>query len=203
MELTTEQLSELMRPMADTYGLAHRGLPSVETIGSGEIPRPLRQLLEHEDDMTPTLERFHGRKIILKVLQRRLNGSSLLRQVVLVLEDDETPVEFGAIRIYLDRFDEAARREIQHCRRPLGSILEDYHVRHVNRPSAFLKVEPDELIKGAMGLEGGAPLYGRCNTILDMDGEPMAEIVELLPPVNDEEDGRGGEGDGDGDGEGE
>ncbi len=192
MELTTEQLGELMRPMADTYGLAHRGLPSIETIGPGDIPRPLRKLLEHENDMTPTLEDFHGRKIILKVLQRRLNGSSLLRQVVLVLGENETPVEFGAIRIYLDRFDESAKREIQHCRRPLGSILEEYHVRHVNRPSAFLRVEPDALIRDALGLEGGVPLYGRCNTILDMNGEPMAEIVELLPPVNDE--GGGGEG---------
>ena len=43
--------------------------------------RPCRQLLVHENDMTPTLEAFHAERIHLSVLARRLEGDAYARQV--------------------------------------------------------------------------------------------------------------------------
>ena len=99
-------------------------------------------------------------------------------------DDVDERVEFGAIKIFLNLFPAAARADILAERLPLGSILAKYRIEHTSRPKCFLRIESDELMNRALGLNGNpVVLYGRRNTLSTPEGHPLAEIVEILPPA--------------------
>lgn len=169
-------------PLDEFYAQASLPLPPIEAIAGDAVPEPYHSLLVHERDMTPTLEQFHGDAIHIRVLRSEERGEFYFREVVLVLDRGEKPVEFGAIKISLALFPPAARRLILEEREPLGSILKTCSVAHSSRPKAFLRVESDAFINSALKLAGRHTLYGRRNTLTDPGGRPLAEIVEILPP---------------------
>ena len=88
-------------PLDDFYTQAGLPLPSIEAVPGDEVPEPYKSLLVHQDDMTPTLAKFHGDTIHLRVLRRQQRDDFYFREVVLVTDKDEKPVEFGAIKIPL------------------------------------------------------------------------------------------------------
>ena len=155
----------------------------MQTIGCLRVPQPFRDLLVHENDMTPTLEAFHGRRISLHVLERHQQESRLLRQVVLKLEGDETPVEFGAIRINLTLFKTQALQLILEGQVPLGTILREQNILHTSGPKEFFSVLSDAVVNRALQLTGTYQLFGRRNVIRDSQGRPVAEMTEILPPA--------------------
>lgn len=157
--------------------------PSIRIIDPGLIPDPQRHLLVHDSDMTTTLERFHGGLIELQVLRCWWSEMALLRQVVLLLSDTHRPVEFGAIRIDLSSIPDKPRQVILENRIPFGAILKRYLIDHESHPAAFLAVEPDDLMMEALQMKEHAVLYGRCNTLLSPHGRMLAEVVEILPPM--------------------
>ena len=48
---------------------------------------------------------------------------------------------------------------------------------------AYLRIASDRTIDNLMNLRGAHILYGRRNTLSNPAGEPLAEIVEILPPT--------------------
>jgi len=101
--------------------------------------------------------------------------------VLLILDEDERPVEFGAIKINLDLFGSAPCKLIRENRLPLGQILKDFSISHTSRPKAYLKLKSDEFINQALNVSGSQTLYGRRNTLSDLRQRPLAEVVEILP----------------------
>ncbi len=168
-------------PLSEFYFRAKLPLPRIEAIPGDAVPEPYRALLVHDNDMTTTLEAFHQSRIHLELLSRDRRGGYYFREVVLRLDHDEKPVEFGAIKIYLGMFPEEAQELIQLEQVPLGRILKDCEVRHQTAAKHFLRVEPDEVITRALELERPVPLYGRKAVISDLSGRPLSEIVEILP----------------------
>jgi chorismate-pyruvate lyase len=169
-------------PLSEFYLEAEQPLPAIELIGADAVPEPYKSLLVHERDMTSTLEEFHGAGVRLYPLRTFTRGDAYFREVVLRLEGNGRPVEFGAIKIHLAGFSPTARRLILGAYRPLGRILKDCEVPYLSRPKTFLRVTSDGLINRALGLDGPHRLYGRRNTLSDPAGRPLAEIVEILPP---------------------
>src|ERR1700716_747323 len=102
----------------------------------------------------------------------------LSRAVILVLEGDERPVVFGAIKIYLERFPIDARRLVAEMKQPLGMILQTQGIAHTSRPEAYLQVTADATINRALGLTGSHLLYGRRNVLWNDSQEPLARVVE-------------------------
>jgi chorismate-pyruvate lyase len=174
-------LSQLVSPLAQFYEASGEILPPFTLIEGQTVPEPYRRLLVHQDDMTPTLEAFHGGPVVLEVLSRRQSGDYYSREVILRMEDSGRPVEFGANRINLTLFSNEARAEILKEHKPLGHILADYRIEHTSRPSAFLRLASDRLINKVLGLHGAQVLYGRRNTLFDPQQRPLAEVVEILP----------------------
>jgi hypothetical protein len=170
-------------PLDDFYAQAGRALPPIEAVEGDAVPEPYKSLLVHQDDMTPTLEKFHGERIHLAVLSRQQRDDFYFREVVLLLDKTDKPVEFGAIKINLALFPPAARKEILEERRPLGTLLSDYVITHTSRPKAYLRVLSDGFINASLKLDRSQWLYGRRNTLWDPQQRPLAEIVEILPPV--------------------
>jgi len=173
----------LVHPLAEFYQQMGLALPPLQQVDGEAVPRPYKQLLVHHDDMTPTLEKYFGRDIHLRLLGRRRKGDAYFREVVLLLDGTDQPVEFGAIKIYLDRFAVEARRQILEEERPVGHILQECGVKHSSRPRAFLRLASDHFINDALQLTGANVLFGRRNTLFDPQERPLAEIVEILPPV--------------------
>lgn len=170
-------------PLDELYARAGLVLPPIEVIDGAAMPEPHRTLLVHERDMTPTLELYHGCEIHIEVWGRQRHGDIYFREVVLRLDDDQRPVEFGANKVNLALFDPAVRRLILDEYLPLGHILKRRHVPHSGRPRAFLRVQSDPLMNRAFGLSGVHTLYGRKNTLWDPQGRALSEIVEILPPL--------------------
>ena len=169
-------------PLDDFYAQQGRPLPLIEPVEGKDVPEPYKTLLVHSDDMTPTLEKFHGGKIHLHVLRLQLRDDFCFREVILELDGSDVPVEFGAIKMNLALFAPAARKLILEEREPLGHILRDCAVAHASRPKAYLRVQSDKLINRVLRLHGSHVLYGRRNTHFDTQNRPLAEIVEILPP---------------------
>ena len=170
-------------PLSEFYSRAKLPLPRIETIPGEAVPEPFRALLVHDHDMTPTLEGHHKSRIHLEILSSDRRGGYYFREVNLRLDHDEAPVEFGANKIHLGMFPEEAQELILLEQVPLGRILKDCGVRHQTAAKHFLRVEPDELIARALELEQPIPLYGRKAVISDLQGHPLSEIVEILPPA--------------------
>ena len=174
----------LIYPLSEFYEQAGLSLPSVARVEGQDIPAPYRSLLVHEHDMTPTLEDAYCRSIQLRVLQYQLRDNVVSRQVALVVEGNEKPVAFGAIKIHLEHFPPRARRLVLERKRPLGTILRTQGVEHTSRPDAFVRVTSDAVINGALQLSGSYELFGRRNVILDSEQRTLAQVVEILPPSN-------------------
>ena len=175
-------VSPLVHPLDEFYAHAGLPLPKVASIRGEKMPEPYKSLLVHEGDMTPMLEKFHKATLHLKVLRREQRGDFYYREVALLSDQDNKPVEFGAIKISLLLFPNIARREILEERLPLGSLLARHRIQHTSRPKAFLKIVSDPFINQALNIEGQQTLFGRRNTLFDTQGRPLAEIMEILPP---------------------
>ena len=102
----------LLYPLDLVYERAGIAAPEVAEVAPEEIPPPYRSLLVHRDDMTPTLERHFGGRVVLRPLSVFTSGGSYFRRVLLVSEYAGQPVEMGAIRMELDAFDAPVRRKI-------------------------------------------------------------------------------------------
>ena len=172
----------LLYPLDEFYAESGLTLPSLVRVNGKDIPEPYKSLLVHENDMTPTLENAYHQKIRLRVLKHQLSGNVFSREVLLTLDHDGRAVEFGAIRIYLDRLPFQARQPILEGRRPLGSILHTQDIEHTSWPEAYVQVATDDAINRALNLTGSYQLYGRRNRLLDASRRTLAEIIEILPP---------------------
>lgn len=172
----------LLDPLDHFYRESDLPLPSAEQVEGSSIPEPYRSLLVHPHDMTPALEGAYRQPIHLRLLKRRISGDVLLRQVVLVLDSDEQPVEFGAIRIHLKHVPGKARQLILEGRLPFGRVLQDFSIEHQSRPAAYFQLVTDLQINQALNLASVQRLYGRRNRLLMPAGEVLAEVIEVLPP---------------------
>jgi len=175
-------------PLDDFYARSGLLLPKIERLTGEQVPEPYRKLLVHENDMTPTLEQFHGRDIHLRILSSVRRDDFYFRQVVLQLDQTDQPVEFGANKVNLTLFPPKARQLILEERVPLGRILKDFSIEHTTHAKAFFQVEADALIAEALRLTEFPLLYGRRATISDPQKRPLSEIVEILPPVKGKHD---------------
>lgn len=175
-----DQLSEFARPLIAFCG--EGAVRALEFLEPADVPEPYQTLLVHNTDMTGTLERFRGQKMALRPVEQFVDGTKLVRHVELCGSNDGQPAEFGAIEIHLDRFESAPRAEVLAGKAPLGTILKDAHMNFESRPRGFFRIKPGEAIRHSFGVPEDGWLFGRCNQLLTLNGEPIADVVEILPP---------------------
>lgn len=169
-------------PLSKFYRKDKHPLPQVEFIHRSEIPEPYNSLLDHTEDMTSVLQRFHGKTIRLNLIKLFEEDGRILREVVLVDEHGRS-VEFGAIEIHLMNFPPLARDLIRASVLPLGAIIQQNSVSYISRPKTFLKVRSDSVINRVFDLSNERILFGRTNLLTGQENKPLAEVVEILPPM--------------------
>src|ERR1017187_3256030 len=106
----------LLERFYEPTGLA---VPALRELKAEEVPPPYQGLLVHSSDMTPTLANFYRQAVRLRVLSRERQDNSYKREVILWLAEDARPVEYGVIRIHLDRLPPRARELVLQEPRPL------------------------------------------------------------------------------------
>jgi len=194
------QTMEKPRPAAHTpswavlleqfYAQSGLSLPRIQQLSETQVPQPYKALLVHSSDMTPTLEEFYAQPLGIAVLNRNLEPDFYLREVLLNLPgrtasaDKARPVGYGVIRICLNRFSPAARRRVIEEQRPLGAILQSEVIPHISWPQAFFRVEADDRLRTLLRFDPPRDLYGRRNVLLDGGRHLLAEVIEILAPVD-------------------
>jgi len=148
-----------------------------------DVPEPYRQLLVHSRDMTSTLEAFYRQPMGLTVLSRYREKTDYLREVLLRPLGAAAAVEYGVIRICLDKFPASARQAVLTEGRPLGNILQTEALPYLSWPQAFFRIEADYHIGRALSVSPPASLYGRRNVLVDGNRRLLAEVIEVLAPA--------------------
>ena len=172
----------MLYPLDLVYRRAGIDVPAFEEVAPDDIPLPYRTLLVHDSDMTLTLERHFGGRVVLRPLSTFSLGGSYFRRVLLVQEYAGQPVEMGAIRMELDAFDAPLRRQILDNEIPLGSILRDRRFEYASRVKAFLQLTPNPEMMGVFWMREQRVLYGRRTEVI-RGGRKIGDIVEVLPLV--------------------
>lgn len=177
------RIFDLLGPLGVAPDDATPALPGVEAVRPDEVPEPQRGLLVHDRDMTSTLEAWFGQTVVLRRLRSEERDGVLFRQVLLVGAQDGVVTEFGAIRIHLDRFREGSRERLREGHLPLGKILQLHRIEYLSAPTLYFRFRGDTLTDQAFGVRGSPELFGRHNVLRNPAGEPLAEAVEILPPL--------------------
>ena len=181
---TTRRASsrDTLYPLDVVYRRAGVEMPAMKIVAPYEIPMPYRSLLVHEDDMTITLERHFGGRVVLRALSTFMSGAWYFRRVLLVQEYSGRPVEMGAIRMKLDAFGSRLQKQILGNKIPLGRILRDGGFKYVSHARAFLAITPNPEMMGVFWMREPKTLYGRRTEIVCEDAK-IGDIVEVLPLV--------------------
>ena len=172
MSETTDQISELL-----CWGRLEEA--QFEWIEAQSLPEPYRGLLSHERDMTSTLSNFYGGQVELSVLGSEKIGENYRREVLLSVAG--RAVEYGVILVSLASFPKALQEQILEEKMPLGAILNSAGHPYVSAPRGFLKFSMSDWTSEIFASASSASLYGRYNTLANLDGSILASILEILP----------------------
>ncbi len=165
------------------YGTENRPLPAVEVVPSSDIPVPIHQVLVHESDMTSKLTNFFRGEIRIQALRKEYKDPYLLREVILVKVETQQPVEYGAIQIDLSNLPEEAKQLILEYHTPFGAILNRFKISYQSKPTVFFRVMADSNLVDLLQMKEQQWLYGRSNVLMRVNGEVLADVVEILPPI--------------------
>jgi hypothetical protein len=147
------------------------------------MPEPARCLLVHSNDMTSTLAAFHESPLRVEVLQRQREGELYLREVFLRTVPGDAIVEYGVIAIALDQFTAEQQQAVQAGQVPLGGLLHRFKIAFESAPIGFFSASGTALATTPLATPKTAICFGRFNRLTKPTGEPLAWILEILPPT--------------------
>jgi hypothetical protein len=163
----------------ELFGLFGETPPTHTVVGDADVPEPYHGLLVHPHHMTVTVEKYFGGPVEVQVLMRKFRGDNYARMIMLVDASGQV-VQFGIVRIRLDRVSKEVRDAIIAENAPLGRILIENDVLRVIEPTAYLKIDLSGAMSEWFGQTGTT--YGRLG-VIHLDGEPTVELVEILGPL--------------------
>jgi hypothetical protein len=156
-----------------------------EHIPALRTPEPYKRLLVHDRHMTVTMEEFHRSPVVVKVLDRKLEGNIYSRKILLKRSDDGAVVQFAVMRFDLDMVLPAVRDEILSERTPLGRILINYNVFRVVDLGAIFRITVGPAFARLCGCSMGEVTYGRLATIF-CNQHPAVDLLEAAAPIDGE-----------------
>lgn len=168
--------------LVDLFYSRPADLGQFEEVSSAEMPADYRRLLAHDEHMTVTVEQFHQSPVDVTVLERKTTGDHYARKILLRRQRDSRVVQFGIVRLRLAFLDEPVRREILAERTPLGRVLIQHDVMRQVRLCGLWRVTPGSDLRELLGTRPGQLTFGR-TAIIDCNGEPAIELLEIVAPV--------------------
>jgi chorismate-pyruvate lyase len=176
----------LLWPLNLFYSRFDRQMPQITPLFEQHMPEPYKRLLVHKKNMTPTLEAYHSDTIHIERVNMLPGNEQTTREVILRLDRNNKPVEYGASRIFLRKLPPKALPLVAEGKVPLGTILRICECTHTVEVAGFFKVKPTSFFEEIFESSETSPLFGRRNTLTAPDGTAIAEVCEILPSDNDE-----------------
>ena len=157
-------------------------IAKAEHVPAALTPEPYKGLLAHDHHMTVTMEEFHGSPVEVRILDRRQDGESYSRKIVLVKAGTDTVVQFGIVRFNFSYVTPAVRDEILAGKTPLGRVLINHNVlRHIDL-GAILRITAGPGLAAALNMSEGDLTYGRLATIF-CNQQPAVDLLEISAPL--------------------
>lgn len=164
-------LVSLFHPDATSFGSL--GLAAPES-----VPELVRQLLDHRSHMTVAMERRHG-PVRLQVVDRGEDATGRYAREILLRAADGRVVQHGIVRIDLGRLSAEIAAAIRGEAVPLGRILIDAGLLRDVHDVALLEIHPGPHLQRLFG--SSALTHGRV-AVIDLDGVPAVELLEIVAP---------------------
>jgi len=165
--------------LVDLFYPATNELGQFDLVAASDLSESYCVLLAHDDHMTVTVEAFHDSLVDVQVLEERNENTFYARKILLKRRSDNRIVLFGIMKVCLDIFPEAARKEVTAREIPLGRILIRHNVmRHVHLEHIWQVTPGSELCKH-FGLSPSKIIYGRTARIL-VENKPAVELLEIV-----------------------
>ena len=156
-------------------------LRDFDIVPADQVSPPYHKLLVHEHHMTVTVEAHHASLVDVQVLERKRDGDSYARKILLALQSDRRIVQFGVVRIWLHYCSPAVRAEILAEKTPIGRILISHNVMRRIEPTDFFRATPGPDMMQWFGLTAPEITYGRL-ALIHCDGQPAVELLEIVAP---------------------
>ena len=153
-----------------------------EEVYLSRMPDPYRELLAHTHHMTVTIEAFHESSVDVRVLDKLVTPTHYSRKILLTRQRDGRVVLYGIMRVNLAALGPEVRAEIEAERTPLGRILIEHDVLRRIHLMSLWKVFPGDELCRLFELDAPRETYGRA-AVIDCNGEPGVELLEIVPPV--------------------
>lgn len=146
------------------------------------VPEPYRQMLVHDHHMTINMEEYHGCSVDVRVLDRKREGDTYCRKILLTKHGTEDVVQFGIVRFDFQYVTPAVREEIISESTPLGRVLINHNVlRHIDL-GAIVKIKAGPALARYLQMEEGDVTYGRLATIF-CNHRPAVDLLEISAPL--------------------
>jgi len=160
----------------------HRFAMTAEPVPVTDMPQPYRQLLDHTQHMTVTVEAYFNDAVDVEVHEVARHGPQYARKITLRLRHGTKVVQYGLIGVDLDALDVDVAAEIVAGETPLGRVLIEHDVLRVVEPVQFLRVALPADLAAVMGVPAGSVTYGRLG-LISADGRPAIRVAEILAPI--------------------
>lgn len=150
---------------------------------SEEIPEATRELLDHEQHMTVTVEKFHCCPVEVNVLRTLLEGDWYAREIILRRSSDQAVVQYGIVRLNLGLLADSVKQEILAANKPLGRVLIEHDVLRSVRLLSLQKITAGPVLRRLFDLNVGEICYGR-TAIIFCDQQPAIQLLEVVPAAD-------------------
>jgi len=143
------------------------------------VPAHFRQLLDHTNHMTVTVEAYHGDSVDVEVLRSDILGEHYRREILLRAHVLQKVVQYGIVRLNTKYLSEEPRNEILKQQKPLGRVLIEHNVLREIELFDLLRVECGPILARMFGVSVGTVTYGR-TALIYCDRDPAIELLEVV-----------------------
>ncbi|MGD9856332.1 MAG: hypothetical protein AB7U20_15410 [Planctomycetaceae bacterium] len=157
-------------------------IAGAEYVARSLVPEPYRRMLVHDHHMTINMEEYHGCTVDVHVLDRKQDGETYCRKILLTKHGTDDVVQFGLVRFDFQYVTPAVRDEIVAESTPLGRVLINHNVLRNIDLGAILKIKAGPALAGYLQMDVGGITYGRLATIF-CNHRPAVDLLEISAPL--------------------
>ena len=165
--------AESTRPPRSDLGIFH-------DVNGENLPPSIRRLLDHDHHMTVTQESVHQCPVDVQVVRVSHADGNYSRCSTLTRQSDGKIVQFGIVRLHMDRLEPIVRSEIEAGEIPLGRVLISHDVMRQVELHQLYRITAGPGLAAAMRLPSGTTVYGR-TAVIYCDDQPVIELLEIVP----------------------
>lgn len=170
--------------LIDLYYQNHADFGECVLADDTTVPDVYRQLLQHTNHMTVTVESHHGDSVDVEVLRSQIVGDEYRREILLRTHRSQQVVQYGIVRLWTKYLSEVPRREILREQIPLGRVLINHNVLREIELFALHRVTCGPALAKFFSVPVGTVTYGR-TALIYCDHDPAIELLEIVSPESE------------------